>query len=50
MPGTVTLIRSAQLSDVAEYAYAATAPMRRTAGLPRRGVPAERGRLDGGCR
>lgn len=26
MPGTVTLIRSAQLSDVAEYAYAATAP------------------------
>lgn len=26
MPSAVTLIRSAQLSDVAEYAYAATAP------------------------
>jgi enamine deaminase RidA (YjgF/YER057c/UK114 family) len=26
MPRTVTLIRSASLSDVAEYAYAATAP------------------------
>jgi enamine deaminase RidA (YjgF/YER057c/UK114 family) len=26
MPGAVTLIRSAQLSDVAQYAYAATAP------------------------
>lgn len=26
MPGAVTLIRSASLSDVAEYAYAATAP------------------------
>ncbi|MGW4232652.1 RidA family protein [Streptomyces sp. NPDC004980] len=26
MPRTVTLIRSAHLSDVAEYAYAATAP------------------------
>ncbi|MCP2351146.1 RidA family protein [Nonomuraea roseoviolacea] len=26
MPGAVTLIRSASLSDVAQYAYAATAP------------------------
>ncbi|SCE18023.1 hypothetical protein GA0115235_11311, partial [Streptomyces sp. DpondAA-F4a] len=26
MPSAVTLIRSAALSDVAEYAYAATAP------------------------
>ncbi|MGH3454808.1 MAG: RidA family protein [Nocardioidaceae bacterium] len=30
MPSAVTLIRSARLSDVAEYAYAATAPARST--------------------